>query len=251
VTLLPPEVGPLLALGLTAASLGTSLIAAAFGLGGGAIMLGLLAAALPPAALIPVHGLVQLASNAGRAALMAREAARGPILAFALGAVVGAGLGGAVAVELPPGAVQVLVGLFLLWSVGFRPPAWMARTGTLAGAASSFLTMFVGATGPFVAAWVKTLGLPRTRHVATHAAMMTLQHLLKSVVFGIFGFAFGPWLGLVAAMAAAGFLGTLIGRRLLMTLDERLFGRILSAILILIALRLLWTGGAALLGAAP
>jgi len=249
VTLLPPEVGPLLALGLAAASLGTSLIAAAFGLGGGAILLGLLAAALPPAALIPVHGLVQLASNTGRAALMIREIEPAPLGAFALGAVAGAALGGLVAVELPPGAVQALVGLFLLWSVAASPPAWIARTGPLAGATSSFLTMFVGATGPFVAAWVRTLGLPRTRHVATHAAMMTLQHLLKSLVFGLFGFAFAPWLGLVAAMALAGFVGTLIGRRLLLRLDERLFGRVLSAILILIALRLLWTGGAALLGA--
>lgn len=63
----------------------------------------------------------------------------------------------------------------------------------------------------------------------------------------IFGFAFAPWLGLVAAMALAGFVGTLIGRRLLLRLDERRFGRILAAILVLIALRLVWTGGAALL----
>jgi uncharacterized membrane protein YfcA len=146
------------------------------------------------------------------------------------------------------GEDQVAVGLFLLWSVASRPPAWIARTGPLAGAVSSVLTMFVGATGPFVAAWVKTLALPRTRHVATHAALMTIQHLLKCLVFGLLGFAFGPWLGLVAAMAAAGFVGTLIGRRLLLRLDERLFGSVLSALLILIAARLLWTGGRALIG---
>lgn len=69
--LLPPDFGPLLSGLLVLVSFGTSLITAAFGIGGGAVLLALLAALMPPAALIPVHGAVQFGSNVFRAALMA------------------------------------------------------------------------------------------------------------------------------------------------------------------------------------
>ena len=71
-----------LAGGLAAASFVTSFITAAFGIGGGGVLLALLASVLPPAALIPVHGLVQLGSNAGRAAIMARHCDRGVLAVF-------------------------------------------------------------------------------------------------------------------------------------------------------------------------
>jgi hypothetical protein len=39
----------------------------AFGIGGGAALLAVMASLVPPAALIPVHGVVQVGSNLGRA----------------------------------------------------------------------------------------------------------------------------------------------------------------------------------------
>ena len=68
--LFPPAM-PLLDVGLLiAASLVTSFITAAFGIGGGVVLLAFLALVLPPVALIPVHGVVQLGSNGGRVAIM-------------------------------------------------------------------------------------------------------------------------------------------------------------------------------------
>ena len=52
---------------LIIASMITSFVSAAFGIGGGAILLGLLALKLPPIALLPIHGIVQIGSNMGRA----------------------------------------------------------------------------------------------------------------------------------------------------------------------------------------
>ena len=49
---------------LVIASLATSFLTAAFGIGGGFTLIALMAL-LPPAALIPIHGIVQLGSNAG------------------------------------------------------------------------------------------------------------------------------------------------------------------------------------------
>jgi uncharacterized membrane protein YfcA len=62
------------------------------------------------------------------------------------------------------------------------------------------------------------------------------------------GFAYGPWVPLMAAMIASGFLGTLAGRQVLMRIDEQKFKFALNTILVLLALRLIWAGGMTLIG---
>ena len=179
VSLLPPAM-PLLDAGLLVmASLVTSFITAAFGIGGGVVLLVFLALVLPPAALIPVHGIVQLGSNAGRACIMLKEVLWRPMLPFVVGVMIGAGLGGVVVVQLPPWAVQLALGIFILWVVFTKLPAIKQRYILLGGILSSFLTMFFGATGNFIAAMVKSMNLDPVPHVATHSLMMTFQLLQK------------------------------------------------------------------------
>lgn len=240
--LLPPDLAPWLSAALVGASFGTSFVTAAFGIGGGLLMLAILAAILPAAALIPVHGVVQLGSNLSRAGLLARHVQRGPLLWFGIGTAIGALAGGAIAVDLPAGLIQAGVGVFVLWSVFASPPKWLTRMTLVSGAIAAFLSMFFGATGPFVVNLVRSMNLPREQHVGTHAAMMVLQHALKVLVFGLFGFAFGPWLGLVGGMIVAGFLGTWAGKRVLTRLSEKVFRRVLSTILVVVSLELIWTG---------
>lgn len=242
----PEMLGAGAGLGLLAASFLGSFITVSMGIGGGAMLLAIMASVMPPAALIPVHGVVQLGSNVFRALLLRSHLHWPPVLAFGLGAAVGVALGGVIAIDLPGGAVLIGVGAFVIFSVLVRPPAWLRRNGGLAGGISSFLTMFFGATGPFVATYVKSLDLERQSHVATHATLMTLQHALKIVAFGILGFAFGPWLGFTVAMIAAGFLGTVVGRRVLFRMSDKGFKRALDVVLILISLRLIWQGWSSL-----
>ena len=64
---LPEGIGVGAALLLVVASFFTSALTAAFGVGGGVAMLALMGLFVPVAALIPVHGTVQLGSNTGRA----------------------------------------------------------------------------------------------------------------------------------------------------------------------------------------
>ncbi len=227
----------------------TSLISIAFGLGGGLVMLAVLATVLPAPAVIPVHGLIQAGSNVGRSAVLLAHVHWPVLLPFALGSAIGVAVGGAVAVQLPPPVLQVLIGLFVLWSVFLRTPAFLRHSAAVIGAVSSALTMFVGGTGPFVAAYVKTLGLDRMSHVGTHASAMVLQHALKCAVFGILGFAFGSWLPLIVAMILAGFLGTVVGKAVLTRIDERLFRLILNGILSVLAIRLIAVGAWDLLAA--
>lgn len=243
--LLPPGVEPWVAALLVGMSFVTSMLTGALGLGGGVMMLAMIAALLPPAVVIPVHGVVQIGSNLGRSVLMRRSIAKDLLWPFALGSIVGAGLGAWLVVELPVALLRTILGLFVLWSCwgkGLRPAKLPARWFALVGAATSFVTMFLGATGPFVAAFISPDRLTRHEVVATHAGCMTFQHSLKVAAFTALGFAFLPWLPMLALMIGLGFLGTMAGRRLLDRLPEARFKTGFRIVLTLLALKLLWDG---------
>lgn len=227
---------------LMGASFFSSFITAAFGIGGGALLLAIMATLMPPAALIPVHGVVQFGSNAGRMMMLWREVFWAALPWFTLGTVIGAVLGGLVVVELPPQWVQIGIGVFVIYTVLARAPRWFSRWPVITGFISSFLTMFFGATGLFVASFTKSHKLARHAHVATHAGLMTIQHGLKVVVFGFLGFAFADWSGVIAALIAVGLVGTFTGRLVLNRITDARFGWALNALLLLISLRLIWGG---------
>ncbi len=102
--------------------------------------------------------------------------------------------------------------------------------------------MFFGATGVFVANYVKSLHLPRKQYVAMHALFMATQHFLKAVAFGFLGFNFQPWFLFILLMMLSGFIGTLVGRYVLFKMNENLFANLLNVILFLLAARLIWFG---------
>lgn len=240
--LLPPGLSPGIALLLVAVSFATSALTAAFGIGGGIAMLGALAGAAPPALIVAVHGVVQLGSNTGRALLQRAHVLWPQVLRFSLGSLAGAALGAAVFTSLPEQALLGLLGGFILlitWLPKLSLPGLSSAGMTLGGAVATFLTMFVGATGPFVQSVLLSLGLTRHQLVATHAMCMTIQHALKVLAFGLIGVAFLPWLPLVGLMVASGFAGTVLGSRLLDRLSDKAFKTILKWVLTLVALDLL------------
>ncbi|MBO9407529.1 sulfite exporter TauE/SafE family protein [Shimia sp. R9_1] len=239
---LPPDLAQAAAIALLLTSFAGSFITAAFGIGGGVAFLGACAILLPPAAIIPVHGVVQLGSNAIRALMFLRYVLWKALPAFVIGSVAGVAIGGSVVVSLPGWLVQSVVGLFILWVVFAKPPKWLSRWPLITGLLSSFLTMFFGATGPFVAGYVKTLQLDRHKHVALQAAMMTVQHGLKVAMFGLLGFAFTEWALLIAGLIASGALGTWVGKQVLGKMSDHGFHRMLNVILVLLASRLIWGG---------
>lgn len=240
--LLPSDLAAWFAVTLVAVSFLTSMLSAALGLGGGVLLLATMAPLLPAAAIIPVHGMVQLGSNVGRVTLQRAHIDWPTFVYFLVGGVIGAAIGGQLVVNLPGRWLLAGLGLFILFSVWGPKPRVHRDSGLVSvamGAVASFLTMFFGATGPFVAATLAARLPDRQAYVGTHAACMTAQHGLKIVVFGVLGFAFAPWLPLIVAMVATGFAGTVVGTRLLHVLPEQLFRTALKAVLTLLAFNLL------------
>lgn len=223
----------------------TSLFTASFGAGGGVMLLGVMAQVLPPTIIIPMHGVVQLGSNAGRAAMSWRHIDWPLMLSFLPGAIVGALIGQYVLVALDPALMYWSIAgfiLFLCWGPKL-PKLVLGRWGTmLAGGITTFLTLFVGATGPLVAAFIKQVFVDRFRTVATFAAAMSLQHVLKVAVFDQAGFDLSAWLPLLGCMILSGALGTWIGLKLLNKVSDHYFHRVFNIILTLLAMRLIWQG---------
>lgn len=241
-TFLPPGIDAFTATILIVLSFFTSALSAAFGLGGGVAMLGALAGSVPPSVIIAVHGVVQFGSNLGRAVLQ-KDHANWPLVGrFLIGAIAGVALGAWLFVSLPDKILLGVLGVFILimaWVPKPKLPGLEKSGMILGGGISSVLTMFVGATGPFIQAILMPLGLDRKSQIATHAVMMTAQHLLKVLAFGFIGVALMAWLPLIAAMIVTGFIGTVMGTRLLENMPERVFQVLLKTLLTLVALDLL------------
>ena len=229
---------------LCSVSLIASLFTAAIGVGGGTLILATMAVILPPTVLIPIHAVVQVGSNGGRVALMLKDVVKPVILPFLIGTTIGAAIGAQVVISLPTAILQAVLSVFILyatWAPKFNANKPSGKTFFGVGVLATFATMFVGATGPLVAPFVAAYCMQRQNVVATHALLMVIQHSFKMIAFGTMGFVFGPYIPLLIGLVSFGFIGTLIGRRILNRLPEHLFKVGLKIILTLLAMRLMYS----------
>ena len=244
--ILPEGLDPVVAALLVIASAFTSALTAAFGVGGGIAMLTLMGLFVPVAALIPVHGAVQLGSNTGRAWHQRANVRMDVAAPFIAGSVVGAIIGAFVVIQLPDALLKLVLGAFVIAITWTKIPGIEKLTRAGLAAASvvvALLGMLVGATGPLVSVlFAQFFANDRKALVATHAAGMVAQHGLKIVVFGLAGFAFAEWLPLIAAMIVSGFLGTVYGTRLLERMPEESFRKWFKIAITVLALDLLRRG---------
>ena len=224
----------------------TSVISASFGLGGGAMLVTVMASLLNPIAIIPVHAVIQLNSNLFRALMMWRYIRFFLMTPFVVGSLIGVSIGGTIVFALPRYLIQGIIGLFILytlWGPATKALKASSRTFVGVGVVSSFMTMFVGGTGPLVAPFVRAVTDERRMTVSTHAAFMSFQHAVKIVTFGVLGFAFSPYIPLMLGMIVFGILGTWSGKNILAWMPEKVFRIAFNSVLTLLALRLIYEAG--------
>lgn len=230
-----------LILPLALAALLTSAITAAMGVGGGVLLLALMAQLLPPQLLIALHGAAQLMSNTNRAVLQRQHVNWTYLTPFVLGCLVGAIALAPIAMWLPAHWGQLALGVFILLATW--KPQWLAlsawRPG-IAGAGTTGLSLVLGATGPLVMSVLPKQHWSRQQVVGTHAMAMTVQHGLKVVVLTGSGVDLWPLWPLLVALGVATLLGNIIGAKLLNRIPEARFKSILNGLLTLLALRLIW-----------
>lgn len=241
--ILPADMSLLMFVGLTVASFFTAFIGLYTGTAGGLILLAIMASVMPPASVIPAHTLVQLGSGASRAILMWRWIMRGTVLPFLVGAVLGAAFGARTFVALPQAILMGILGGFILIVT------WLPNLGRIGaergrfivlGFATTFLGVFVSATGTILAPFVASAAPDRRNHAATLGALMALVHILKLIAFTIIGFSVWDYVPLIIAMVATGGLGNWLGEAALARTSEKRFRIILQIGLTILALRLIW-----------
>ena len=233
---------------LAAAALLTSILSAVVGMAGGIVLLTVMLLFLPPLVVIPLHGAVQLVSNGSRTFIQ-RAHLRGDLIwRYALLLLPMGFVGLQIAQRLPEAAITVLIGGFVLVAT-WAPSALMLgahpehtnprRRFFFLGGVTGLLNITLGATGPLIAPFFLNLGLTRFQLIGTKAASQMLGHLAKLVVFGVAGFAYTEWLGLLGILAACVVAGTWLGSQVLEYVNEQWFVRIYKTVLSLIAVRLL------------
>jgi uncharacterized membrane protein YfcA len=228
---------------LSAASFGGAFIAVTMGVGGGVFLLAVMAMFFPPAILIPLQGIVTLGTGASLIVLMWRHLLRATLLPFTGGAILGAALGARIFTVLPTALLQGLIGGFILvlaWLPRLSGSGTGAKRFALLGCVSTFLGMFVGATGVLVAPFVAGASPTRHNHAVTLTALMAISYVIRIVTFGLLGVSLGAYTPLIVVMVATAALGNWIGGRTLTRLPEHVFRRGFQVVLTLLALRLLW-----------
>ena len=220
-----------------------SCIAGALGLGGGVLVLATMANLLPPMALVPIHGVVQLGSNLSRAAMSFRQTAMAIVTPFLVGTIIGAAFGAQFVVALPKSLLQLIIAVFILAST-WLPNLRSTSTGKVkfffVGLLTTIVTMFVGGTGVLVGSFVAPACPERHQFVSTHSVVMTIQHGLKVITFALLGFAFGPYMALLVGLVSFSFIGSYVGKLLLNRLPEKVFRVALKATLTVLSLQLLY-----------
>jgi len=245
-TFTPDGISGLVALVIVIVAFFTSAITGAFGLGGGLALLAAMSIFFPPVAVVPVHGVAQLGSNASRWAFLKDHTVWPIVIWFTVGAAIGSALGALVVVELSETVLRLGIALFILFTVWVpKPKSYAAGNGFFftGGVVSSFLTMFFGATGPIVATILSATRLDRMQVVSTHALCLLIQHGFKTLAFGALGFAFAEWAPLIVAIIVAGFAGAWVGTHFLKKMPETDFQLAFKVLLTLVAIYII---GAAL-----
>lgn len=225
-------------------SMVSSTAAAVFGLGGGLILISFLPDFLPADALVPVHGVTQLASNTSRAAFSFRSIVWRLWPLFFAGSVLGATLFGLLVVNISTAYIPVFIGVYILLKL------WSERVGRLLSSFDSLfvlgflqtgLGILVGSTGHLTMPRLLKEISDRDGIVATSGMFMSLSHGLKLLAYGIIGFKFNQYSVILAYMVMGALIGSFVGTLLRRQISNRWFSQILKILLTVMALRMIYS----------
>ena len=234
------------------AALLTSILSAVAGLGGGMILLLVIAQFVAPTVAIPIQGAIQLVSNGSRATLLRRQISW-PVVGWASIFLFPASLlGVAVATSLPEDVVRLGLAAFVL-VLAWRPALLKAsntqqRTPREArgmllgvGAASGFLNATVGASGPITSPFLKAVTVSHKAFVASAATTQILAHISKLIGFSAQGWSIADHRDMIVVGIIGVLVGSWIGTRLLDRVSEAGLDLLFKVVLTVLATRLIFT----------
>src|SRR3974390_2171084 len=185
--------------------------------------------AFGPKQAVPIMAVAAVMANLSRVLAWWREVDWRACAAYALPGIPAAALGSRPLLVLPPRAVDIAIGSFLIAMVPVRH--WLARHDlkitlwqlALGGAVIGYLTGIVVSTGPLSVPLFLFYGLTKGAFLATEAASSLGVYLSKSATFERFG-ALTPDVFLKGLIAGSSLMaGAFIAKPFLLKLDPDVF----------------------------
>lgn len=224
-------IGLVVALGLVAGALTT-----VAGLGGGLLLVVVLAYLLDPASALNATALGLLAGNLHRVFMYRRNLRWDTAAPFLIGAVPGAWVAGLAMAWMPPWAVFGGMAVVSLLAV-FRLLGWLRLdaprwAGAPMGFAAGVTTATSGGGGLLVAPWVLARGLRDQAYIGTVAVIAAGLHVARIAAYGQVGITDAQVVlyGLILAICLP--LGNLLGDRLRDRLTATAQDRVQAAVIV-------------------
>jgi uncharacterized protein len=211
----------------------TATLSGVFGMAGGLVLMGALAFLLPVSVAFVTHGILQLVANGWRAILHRKHIAW-PVLGwFLIAALLATGIVSLFTIIPSKFTLFLLLGLVPL--VIWLPRTWVVLDAAnpvdalIFGTLTSVLNLTAGVAGPLLDMLFVRTGLSRHQIVATKAAIQSLNHVAKIIVYGLMLGAAKkgamPPLWLFALAAPASMIGTVAGGCILDRMSDVNFKR--------------------------
>lgn len=230
-----------LAVGLVAGT-----ISGVVGTGSSILLMPVLVYAYGPKQAVPIMAVAAVLANLSRILAWWREVDWRACAAYSITGIPAAALGARTLLALPPRAVDISIGLFLIAMVPARH--WLARHQlkfslwqlALGGAVIGYLTGIVVSTGPLSVPLFLFYGLTRGAFLATEAASSLGLYFSKSVTFQRFGALTGD-IALKGLIAGSSLMfGAFIAKRFVLRLEPEAFRLVMDAIMLAAGLSMLW-----------
>jgi uncharacterized membrane protein YfcA len=223
-------------------------IAGVAGFGGGVVALPVVIWVFGVREAIPILAISQLLSTASRVWLH-REGINWPVVRhFTLGALPMAVLGSFFFISVDASVLVRILGVMMLLFVVYT---WLpiGRNFTMKlwgfaplGAVTGFGSAFLGLPGPFAAVFFLAYGLSASPYVGTFALGMTLIQVVKLIIFSTSDLLTIKVLLLGLGLGAIGVVTAYLGRLILQRVPEKVFPRIITAMLLVSGIMLLIRG---------
>ena len=240
---------------LAISALITSSISAVLGMGGGIILLGIMAIIIPDGYMvIALHGMIQLFSNTTRTFIFRNHIKSYVIKDFGIGALIGAIISGLIiyiliqiydvdsASQIKVDFLKPIIGLFIIWYLFLKKPKKERKTVSFlrVGGISGISSVFVGATGPLIAPFFLNSDFKKENIIANKAAGQMITHLTKIPLFiFFFNVNYIKEYAVLIPLIISVYIGTNLGKKVLSFIPEKTFKILFKICLTIIAIRLI------------
>ncbi len=230
-----------LSLGLLAGTVGGVL-----GFGTSIMLMPALVLVFGPREAVPIMGIAAIMANGSRVAAWWREIDWRVTAAYSATGMPAAALGAKTLLTLPPGIVELVLGLFFIAMVPLR--RWMARQSwrlslwhmAWVGLIIGFITGVVVSTGPINAPFFLAYGLVKGAYLGTEAMGSLAVYVAKAITFRSLD-------ALPVTIIAKGLIigsslvaGAFIAKRIVHKIDNDKFKLMMDGLLLLAGLTMLW-----------